>query len=167
MKFLLYAGLVLLVVPVQTIVLAEATLGGIKPDVGLIAAALIGLISGELDGLLVGLTIGWLLSMYSAGGIWPILLTTGGTGLFAGLLGRQVAHVTPAILFLGLFILSMTGGVVGLFTMKAAMTADMWTMMYSIVLPQACLDAVVGSGLFWLAEQRFATERLGVFGRFS
>lgn len=167
MKFLLYLGVVLLVVPLQTVVLPHATLGGIKPDLGLIAAAVVGLMGGELEGLLLGLTIGWLLNLYSAGDPWLSVLTTGGTGLVAGLLGRQVAHVTPTLLCVGLFSLSMISGVVGVGTMKAATAADIWSMVYSIVLPQACLDAGVGTGFFWLTEQLFSVERQRVFSKFS
>ena len=32
---------------------------------------------------------------------------------------------------------------------------QMWWMVESIVLPQACFDAVLGAGLYWLLSQRF------------
>ncbi|HSC56806.1 MAG TPA: hypothetical protein VLC51_06360, partial [Nitrospira sp.] len=93
MKFLLYSGLVLLLVPVQTTLLPHVAVWGIKPDLGLVVAAVVGLVAGELEGLLVGLAIGWVLNLYSAGDLWLSLVTTAGAGLFAGLLGRQVAQV--------------------------------------------------------------------------
>ncbi len=165
MKLLLYLGLVLLLVPVQTTLLTHVSIWGIKPDLGLVIAAVIGLVAGELEGLLVGLTVGWVLNLYSAGDLWLSLVTTGGAGLFAGLLGRQVAQVTPTILCIGLLALSLAGGLVAAFSMKNATMSDTWWMVQSIVLPQACFDAVLGAGLLWLMERRFAVQRWKTFDR--
>ncbi|HLZ34382.1 MAG TPA: hypothetical protein VKP13_10205 [Nitrospira sp.] len=167
MKFLLYVGLVLILVPLQTTLLPHVSVWGIKPDLGLVIAAVIGLVAGELEGLLVGLAIGWVLNLYSAGDLWLSLVTTGGAGLFAGLLGRQVAQVTPTILCVGLLVLSLAGGLVAAFSVKNATMSDTWWMVQSMVLPQACFDAVLGAGLLWLMEQRFAVQRLRTFDRFS
>ena len=89
MKFLLYLVLVLLLVPLQTTLLPHLSVWNIKPDLGLVAAAFVGLFAGELEGLLVGLAIGWVLSLFSAGELWLSLLTNGGVGLLE--IGR--AHV--------------------------------------------------------------------------
>ena len=94
MKFLFYLILVLLLVPLQTTLLPHLSVWNIKPDLGLVAAALVGLFAGELEGLLVGLAIGWVLNLFSAGELWLSLLTNGGVGLLAGFLGRQVSQVT-------------------------------------------------------------------------
>jgi len=81
MKFLFYLILILLLVPLQTTVLPHLSVWNIKPDLGLVAAALAGLFAGELEGLLVGLAIGWVLSLYSAGELWLSLLTNGAAGV--------------------------------------------------------------------------------------
>src|ERR1044071_4577919 len=108
-KVLAYVGLVLLLVPVQTTLLPHVAIWDIKPDLGLVVAALIGVMAGELEGLLVGLAIGWILSLYSAGDFLFDLFTIGGAGLFAGLLAKHVAEIPPTILFGGLLILSLAG----------------------------------------------------------
>lgn len=167
MKFLLYGGLVLLLVPVQTTLLPHVAVWGIKPDLGLVVAAVVGLVAGELEGLLVGLAIGWVLNLYSAGDLWLSLVTTAGAGLFAGLLGRQVAQVTPTILAIGLLFLSMAGGLVAVLSMKNATLSDTWWMVQSVVVPQACFDAVLGAGLLWVLGQRFMLQRLGTFDPYS
>jgi rod shape-determining protein MreD len=118
MKVLLYSGLVLLLVPLQTTILPHVAIWGIKPDLGLVVAAVVGLLAGELEGLLIGLAIGWVLNLYSAGDLWLSLVTTGGAGLFAGLTGRQVAQVTPMILSIGLLFLSLAGGMVAVLSMR-------------------------------------------------
>jgi hypothetical protein len=167
MKVLLYSGLILLLVPLQTTILPHVAIWGIKPDLGLVVAAVVGLLAGELEGLLIGLAIGWVLNLYSAGDLWLSLVTTGGAGLFAGLTGRQVAQVTPMILSIGLLFLSLAGGMVAVLSMKNANISDTWWMVQSIVVPQACFDAVLGAVLLWVLGQRFMLERLGTFDRYS
>ncbi len=165
MKVLLYGGLVLLLVPLHTTVLPHASILGVSPDAGLVIAALVGLVGGELEGLAVGVAIGWLLNMYSAGDLWLSLVTKGGAGLLAGIMGRQVAQVTPMVLSLGLLVLSLLGGLVAVFSMKSVELPDSWWMVQSIVLPQACFDAALGAGLFWLINQRIMIDRLRPFDR--
>jgi hypothetical protein len=167
MKILLYGGLVLLLVPVQTTLLPHVAVWGIKPDLGLVVAAVVGLIAGELEGLLVGVAIGWVLNLYSAGDLWLSLVTTAGAGLFAGLVGRQVAQVTPTILAIGLLFLSMAGGLVAVLSMKNATLSDTWWMVQSVVVPQACFDAALGAGLLWVLGQRFMLQRFGTFDPYS
>ena len=166
-KLLLYGGLVLLLVPVQTTLLPHVAIWDIKPDLGLVAAALIGVLAGELEGLIVGLAVGWVLNLYSAGDLWLNLVTTAGAGLFAGLLARQVAEITPTIFSVGLLLLSLAGGLVAVFSMKHGTMADSWWMVQFVVVPQACFDAVVGAGLLWLFEQRLVVPRFGMLDRYS
>ena len=165
-KFFLYAGLVLLLVPLQTTLLPHVAIWDIKPDVGLVVAALVGVLAGELEGLLVGLAIGWILNLYSAGDLWLNLVTTGGAGLFAGLLARHVAEITPTILAVGLLVLSLACGLVAVFSMKHATIADTWWMVRFVVVPQACFDAVVGAALLWFLEQRLTVPRFGMMDRY-
>jgi rod shape-determining protein MreD len=167
MKILLYFALVLFLVPVQTTLLPHISVWGVKPDLGLVIAAVIGLVAGELEGLLVGLVIGWVLSLYSAGDVWLSVMTTGGAGLSAGFLGRQVAQVTPTILSIGLLLFSLAGGFIAVISLKHATISEALWMVQAVVLPQACFDAALGAGLVWLMGQRFAAERLGTFDRFS
>jgi hypothetical protein len=165
-KFLIYSGLVLLLVPVQTILLPHVAIWDIKPDLGLVVAALIGVLAGELDGLIVGLAIGWILNLYSAGDLWLNLVTTGGAGLFAGLLARQVAEITPTILSVGLLVLSLAGGLVAVLSMQQSSMAETWWMVQFVIVPQACFDAAVGAALLWVVEQRLAVPRFGVLDRY-
>jgi len=160
MKFLFYLMFVLLLVPLQTTVLPHVSVWNIKPDVGLVAAAFIGLFAGEMEGLLVGLAIGWVLSLFSAGEFWLSLLTYGGVGLLAGFLGRQVSQVTSISLGAGLLLVSSVSGLLAVANFKNLDMPQMWGMVESIVLPQACFDGAVGAGLYWLLSQRFDVTRL-------
>ncbi len=160
MKFLLYLILVLLLVPVQTTLLPHLSVWNIKPDLGLVAAALVGLFAAELEGLLVGLAIGWVLSLFSAGELWLSLLTNGGVGLLAGFLGRQVSQVTAISLGAGVLLVSLASGLLAAMSFKGFDMAQMWWMVQSIVFPQACFDGVMGAGFYWLLSRRFDLNRL-------
>ena len=160
MKFLLYLILVLLLVPLQTTLLPHLSVWNIKPELGLVAATFVGLFAGEMEGLLVGLAIGWVLSLFSAGELWLSLLTNGGVGLFTGFLGRQVSQVTSISLGVGLLLVSSVSGLLAVANFKNLDMPQMWGMVESIVLPQACFDGAVGAGLYWLLSQRFDVTRL-------
>ena len=160
MKFLLYLILMLLLVPLQTTLLPHLSVWNIKPDLGLVAAALVGLFAAELEGLLVGLAIGWVLSLFSAGELWLSLLTNGGVGLLAGFLGRQVSQVTAISLGAGLLLVSLASGLLAAMSFKGFDGSQMWWMVQSIVFPQACFDGVMGAGFYWLLSRRFDLNRL-------
>jgi hypothetical protein len=160
MKFFFYLILVLLLVPLQTTLLPHLSVWNIKPDLGLVAAALIGLFAGELEGLLVGLTIGWVLSLFSAGELWLSLVTNGGVGLLAGFLGRQVSQVTSFSLGGMLLLVSLVSGLFAAINFKGLDMSQMWWVVESIVIPQACFDGAVGAGFYWLLSRRFDLTRL-------
>ena len=160
MKFFFYLILVLLLVPLQTTLLPHLSVWNIKPDLGLVAAALVGLFAGELEGLLVGLTIGWVLSLFSAGELWLSLLTNGGVGLLAGFLGRQVSQMNSVSVGVGLLLVSLVSGMFAAMNFPHLDVSQMWWMIESIVFPQAFYDGVVGAGLYWLLSQRFDVARL-------
>jgi hypothetical protein len=160
MKFLFYLILVLLLVPLQTTLLPHLSVWNLKPDLGLVAAVLVGLFAAELEGLLVGLAIGWVLSLFSAGELWLSLLTNGGVGLLAGFLGRQVSQVTAVSLGAGVLLVSLASGLLAAMSFKGFDMSQMWWMVQSIVFPQACFDGVMGAGFYWLLSRRFDLNRL-------
>ena len=160
MKFLFYLLLVLLLVPLQTTLLPHLSMWNIKPDLGLVAAALVGLFAGELEGLLVGLSIGWILNLFSAGELWLSLLTNGGIGILAGFLGRQLSQVTSLSMGAGLLLVSLASGLLAAMSFQNLDMSQIWWMIQSIVLPQACFDGAVGAGLFWVLSQWFHVTRL-------
>jgi hypothetical protein len=160
MKFLIYLMLVLLLVPLQTTLLPHLSVWNIKPDLGLVAAAFVGIFAGELEGLLVGLAIGWVLNMFSAGELWISLFTNGGVGVLAGFLGRQVSQMTPVTVGVGLLLVSLVSGIFAAMNFPHLDASQMWWMIESIVFPQACFDGVVTAGLYWLLSQRFDVARL-------
>ncbi len=161
-RLLGYGCLLAALVPFQIVVMPYGSLGGVKPDLGIIAACLAGLLGGELEGLLVGLTIGWVMSLFSAENLGVSMLIKGGVGLVSGVAGRQVAHVTPMVVMLGFFGASAAAGVVTALWLPLSDAQDMWWALGAVVLPQACFDAVVGGTIYWVAWGRFNIDRVAL-----
>lgn len=159
MKILSYALLISLLVPLQSVFLPHVSVWDVKPDLGLIAVCLIGALAGELEGLLAGLALGWIMSLFSAEDLGYSMLTKGGIGLLSGLAGRQIAHMTPMVLVCGLLIASTGTGLMMAMSFRLSEQQDLWWALRTVVLPQACFDAVVGGTLYWLAWSRLNIER--------
>ncbi len=96
MKFLLYLLLALVVVPLSNDLAALRECLGVRPDLGLVAACLVGFLGGELDGLILGLVWGVPGHAVRGKSVWINVVTKGGSGFLAGLAGRHMAHITPA-----------------------------------------------------------------------
>lgn len=159
MKALWYAILIAGLVSIQSVLLPHVSVWGVKPDIGLIAVCLVGLFGGELEGLLVGLVLGWVMSLFSGEDLTYSMVTKGGVGYAAGLAGRQVAHITPVVLVMGLLVTSCLAGLLTAFSLKPNDQQDLWWALRAVVLPQACFDAVAGGALYWLVWSRLNVER--------
>ena len=160
MKVLLYFVVIVGLVPIQSVLLPHISLWDVKPDLGFVAVCLVGLIAGELDGLLVGLAIGWAMSLFSAQDLITDAVLKGAVGLVAGLAGRQVVYLSPLVFVAGLLVVSCLAGLITPFVLKLSVQQDWWWAVWTIVLPQACLDAVIGGAIYWLMWSRLNIEQL-------
>lgn len=160
MKGLIYFAVIVGLVPMQSVLLPYITLWGVKPDLGLVAACLVGLIAGELDGLLVGLALGWAMSLFSAQDLISGAILKGAVGFFAGLAGRQVVYLSPVVFVAGLLVVSGLAGLITPFAITLSVQQDWWWAVWTVVLPQACLDAVIGGLIYWLLWSRLNIEQL-------
>lgn len=160
MKALIYFAVIVGLVPIQSVLLSHVSLWGVKPDLGFVAVCLIGLVAGELDGLLVGLALGWAMSLFSAQDLISGAILKGAVGFLAGLAGRQVVYLSPVFLVIGLLVVSCVTGLVTPFALKLSEQQDWWWAISTVVLPQACLDAVIGGMIYWLMWSRLNIEQL-------
>ena len=160
MKVLLYFVVIVGVVPIQSVLLPHISLWDVKPDLGFVAVCLVGLIAGELDGLLVGLALGWAMSLFSAQDLMSGAIMKGAVGFVAGLAGRQVVYLSPVVFVAGLLVVSCSAGLITPFVLKLSVQQDWWWAVWTIVLPQACLDAVLGGAIYWLMWNRLNIEQL-------
>jgi hypothetical protein len=160
MKVLLYAGLVLIVVPFQTTVLHHINLLDVRPDVGLIAVCLVGFFGGELDGLVLGVILGWSQDLLSAGELWVNVVSKGGAGFLAGLAGRHLAHITPTVLLIGLAAISCVSSLAFVYSMKISDWDVIWHVIYSKVIIQGVFDAAIGTAAYWLFLRRSGIDEV-------
>lgn len=160
MKASVYSVLLLCLVPVQSVLLSHVGLWGVKPDLGVIVVCLVGLLTGELEGLLVGLAVGWVMSLFSAETLISSMITKGAVGYAAGLAGRQVVYLTPAVVAIGLLIISSMAGLFASFSFRLNDQQDMWWTIRAVVLPQALFDAAVGGAVYWAVWSRLNVERV-------
>jgi len=154
-KGVAYAGALLGVVPLQVTVLHYLAIGEVRPDLCLALTCLVGFVVGERQGLLLGVGLGFMQDLVSAGDLWLNVMTKGVAGLVAGMVGRQLVQTTPlSFLILSLSVSSFSG-LVFLFTGRPAETlAEELVTLRSVLLPQAAYDAVTAVGLYWLLVKR-------------
>lgn len=156
MRALLYVGLALGLVPVQSTVLDHLSVAGVRPDLCLIAASLIGFFGGVMDGILMGALLGFEQDLFSAGEAWVGFITKAGSGLAGGLVGRYVSRVTPAMVAPMILALSVCSGMVFIFAGTAG--TGVMTAVQSVVAPQALLDCTFGVAAYWVLAERFKKD---------
>ena len=157
---LVYGCIVAALVAVHITLLPYVSVWDVKPDVGLVAICFVGLLGGELEGLVVGLLLGWVMSLFSAMDLAASMVAKGTVGFLAGLAGRQVAQVTPVVLVSGLVVASTLSNGITLWSLKPNDQQELWWALLTIVMPQACFDAVVGGLCYWLIWSRLNLDRL-------
>jgi rod shape-determining protein MreD len=159
MRLALYLGLVLGVVPAQATLLGYVSFTGVRPDLCLVAVCLVGFVTGELEGLLIGMALGFVQDLFSAGDLWLNVMTKGAIGLLAGLAGKQVTNATPMTLLVSLVGLSALSGFIFLFSVRAGdgLVEHLLTMQ-SVLVPETIFNAAVGAGIYWLIAGRIRSD---------
>jgi len=156
MKPLVYLGLAVGLIPIQTTVLDHLSVAGVRPDVCLIAVSLIGFFGGLADGVLMGALLGFEQDLFSAGDAWVSVTTKVVIGLSGGLVGRYVSRVTPVTVTPMLLGLSLCSGMAFMFA--GAGGQGTLAAVRSVLLPQALLDSVIGVAAYWVLAERFRKD---------
>jgi cell shape-determining protein MreD len=167
MKYVIYFGLALCLMPVQSVFLPSLSVGGVRPDLGLIAVCWVGFWLGEYKGVVLGLFLGFAQDLLSAGTFWVNLSTKAGAGLAAGFLGRQVTHATPVMMAVGMLLISLSCGAVFLLNMGLQNSTEMWQVARYVMVPEAVFNAMLSTGLYWLVVEYLPGGRRLAEGRFS
>ena len=147
----LYSGLLLLLLPIQATFLEHISLVGVKPDLCLVATCLVGYLGGRTRGLWVGMGLGFIQDIYSAGGIGLNMITKGVVGVVSGTAPKILSDTTPPAIFLPTLVLSFSCGLVSFISARPQVD---WMLIIqdfqSILLPQALLDGVTAFGIHWV-----------------
>lgn len=149
MKFWVYLCLCFLLVPLQTTALGRTGTTLVEPDVILVAVCLIGLLTDELEGALMGVLLGFIQDLFSAGVAFPNLVTKGLLGIVAGLIGQQVVQVSSIVVALAVVLLSSLSGLAFLYLARGHALGDAFLAVPTLLLPQALLDAILAVAVFW------------------
>ena len=158
MKIRLFIGLILLLVPLQTTVLGSVSPFGIRPDLCLVAACLVGFLTGQVHGFVLGFFLGFVQDLFSASDLWLNTITKACVGFFSGLIAKNLANTAPYAAFALTILFSLFSGVV--FLVSSRMGMDILEILHgfpAILLPQALFDGLVAVSIHW-AITRWATE---------
>lgn len=150
MKIGLFFSLIFLLVPLQVTVLGSVSPFGIRPDLCLVAACLVGFLTGQIQGFALGFLLGFVQDLFSASDLWLNTITKSGVGFFSGLLVKNLANTASHSVFLIMAIFSVFSGVV--FLVSARVGMDISEVLHgfpTILLPQAFFDGLVALGVHW------------------
>lgn len=159
MKYAIYTGLILGLVPIQTTILDAISVGGIRPDLVLVAVGLVGFIMGPFEGLLLGFALGFVQDSFSAGQLGLNVVTKGLCGLLSGLTSRYVTNATPATTSAIVLTLSIISGVVVLLSGRGGESVgDAFYRLWALLVPQAVYDALIAAAVYWLIGWRLKQD---------
>ncbi|MDT7042607.1 rod shape-determining protein MreD [Candidatus Nitronereus thalassa] len=151
MKTGIFLGLILFLVPFQATVLGSISPFGIRPDLCLIAACLMGFFTGQIQGFVLGFFLGFVQDLFSASDLWLNTITKSGVGFFAGLIARNLANTASHSAFLLMVAFSLFSGVIFLMTSRGGLDlVELLQGFPAVLLPQALFDGLVAVGLYWV-----------------
>jgi hypothetical protein len=139
----------------QATVLHHLGIGGIRPDLCLVVACLVGFVTDEVEGALFGLALGFVQDLFSPSDVWLNMLTKGVIGGVGGMMGRHLANATAAAVLGTLAALSLLSGLVFLIWARgAAGWLDVWDGVRTVLVPQALFDTGLGAIGYWVIASR-------------
>ena len=158
----LYGALFLLLLPIQTTLLENISVMGVKPDLCLVATCLTGFLGGRVRGLWIGLGLGFIQDMFSAGGIGVNMMTKGLVGVASGTTSKFLSDTSPPAIFLPMLFLSIFAGLMSLISARPQVDGLLLIHDFrSILIPQALLDAITAFGVNWVIAKY--VPRLSMF----
>ena len=135
----------------QATLLHHVSVGGIRPDLCLVAACLVGFATNELEGLLFGLALGFVQDVFSASDLWLNMVTKSVIGGVGGLMGRHLANATPPAVLGTLGALSVLSSLVFLFWGRGPSGfIDLYDNVRAVLVPQALFDTALGALGYWV-----------------
>lgn len=164
MKFLVYGGVVLLIVPFQMVVVHRFSIEGIVPDAVLVTVCLVGLWRGEFEAVVLGLVLGFLQDLLSGATVYLNLMTKPLIGLVSGIVGRTPIFLVRWMIPILITGLSLVSGLLILFLLQVSFPEmDVVQALLSIVMPQALYDGVLGAIVLFAVFRLFPTSHRRVW----
>lgn len=154
MKWFFRITIFLLVIPVQTLLLEEIQIAGVKPDLALILVYCFSWAKGEIHGLLWGVALGGLIDLFSVGllGVNFILKTT--IGLTIGMLGRSFLNLSLLWNVLIFFFISILHDFLGTLLVEGMREGSLFLMIQPDMVGRALYNSLFAVGLLFLFSKR-------------
>ncbi len=144
MKISAYTVCVLFLFPLQATLLSSLSPLGLRPDLCLVTACLVGFWTGRVQGLIVGFCLGFVQDLFSASMLWLNTFTKAGVGVLAGVFAQNLSNRASYAAFLPIMACSLLAAIV--FLLSSRMGMGLGEVLYgfsAILLPQAILDGLV------------------------
>jgi len=150
MKLFLRGGLILLLIAFQGSILNPLEIHGIKPDFILLIVYLFGTSKGEIKGGLLGMFLGFMMDVISAGPIFYNTFSKFFIGYFAGIIGRWILN-PGFMLHSGLIsALSLVQGAGTLLVLTFLGKGNFPSDIIYIAIPQAFFDGALGGIIYFV-----------------
>lgn len=151
MRSATYVLLVLCLVPIQSTIITHVSVWGVRPDLCLVATCLVGFLFGRTSGAGLGIGLGFVQDLFSAGGMGLNLILKGSCGIICGQAAQTLSKTTPPAIVLPVSLLSFVGGVIALLSSTPRID---WMLLLEalrhLLVPQALYDGALAFGIFWL-----------------
>lgn len=138
MKWFYRVLVFLLFMPVQTLILENLRVGGIKPDLALILVFVQGWAFGEVNGLFWGLALGGLVDLFSVGVLGVNFVLKAAVGFISGILGKSLLNLSVWINSFFIFVISVLHDALGTFFLHGVNGTEL----------KATLGNIVGRALY-------------------
>ncbi len=133
MKWFYRVLVFLLFMPVQTLILENLRVGGIKPDLALILVFVQGWAFGEVNGLFWGFALGGLVDLFSTGILGVNFVLKAGVGFTSGVLGKSLLDLALWVNSIFIFIISVLHDMLGIFFLHGMNAAELHAGLGSMV----------------------------------
>lgn len=151
MKISAYTIFILFIFSFQATLLYSLSPLGIRPDLCLVTVCLVGFWMGGVRGFIVGLCLGFIQDLFSAGTLWLHTLTKAGAGLLASVFAKNLSNRAFHAAFVPIVACSFLSAIVFLLSSRMGMgLGEMLYGMSSTVVPQVILDGLVAVAANWV-----------------
>ncbi|NKB82237.1 MAG: hypothetical protein GKS05_13030 [Nitrospirales bacterium] len=159
MNPILFAGILLIIVPFQATLANSLSVWGIRPDLCLVITCVVGFGFGQWDGVKVGFAVGFLQDLFSGGELWANLITKTGIGFLSGVTAEHLTNTNSHAIFLPVLVFSIFSGSVYLVSSTPHLEIeDVLYGLQTVFLPQALFDAILAMGLHHILIRWFPHE---------
>lgn len=150
-----------LLVIFQTTWLERFSIGGVKPDLALMAACLGGLLWGKKRGTAFGFILGYLMGLSSGGAETAHLVIKTLVGFFSGQLRKTLIYLNPIITGITIALFSLIQSLILMLnTNLEIISGNLSFYLFHLILPEALYNSLLGYGVYWVVTRKKAITEI-------